>query len=117
MSFTIYTKEGAQAVNPSYFKRLPQSHPGPQRVMLGRALPALHAGYSLIIVRVVYRTLRQAQYLNRKRERKIKAYFVTQRVEYVVATINWDSGHVTELAVHPARATAEADMRTRHATR
>lgn len=106
--FTIYTKLGAQTANPSYFKRLRQSDAGPARTMLGRAIPNHAAGHSYIIVRVAHKTERQVYYTTRKQSRRVKTYYATQRVEYVVATIGWHDGQVTEISAHATKAEALA---------
>lgn len=114
MSFTVYTKEGAEAINPSYFKRLRQSQPGIQRAMLGRALPVLHADFSYFVAKLSHREQRQGHYLTRKQERKVKGWYVTTRTQYAVATINWDTGFVTELELYPTQHEATERMQVLH---
>jgi hypothetical protein len=114
MSFTVYTKVGAEVINPSYFKRLSCKKPGTQHVMLGRALPVLTADYSFLIVKLAHRTERTIINRNGRNGMQVQTYYATASTSYVVATINWDSGFIEELAAHPTRAAAEQDMRARH---
>src|SRR5579863_5262078 len=113
--FTVFTALGAEAINPSYFRRLKQSEPGTQHVAMGRAVPVLSSDYSYLIVRRAHRVERQGFHIQASTRRYGRTYYVADHRDFVLITINWDTGFVTEISQHATRAEADAALKQRAA--
>lgn len=119
--FPIYHRETALAVNPHYFKKLTARQAGTQHHLMGKLLADLVLERSYFVVKRSHRRSKSAQWRQHGHWGQAAymssvTYYVSYKIDFLVASLSWRTGRVEEHMVCVDRDSANTALLEYHAS-